>query len=103
MSINKTDVGTIIEVQILENNTPVNIGSVTDFELHFSPPSGAEIVKKKSLGQITLYESGTTGKVRMTVPSGMWTVAGLWNCYPVVIWETGVEVYIGSSFSIRII
>lgn len=97
-SIYAGDIGTIIEVQVLENNIPINIGTVDDIWLIFMKPNREQITKKKSLTELTITDAAN-GKFTFTATSGFWDVAGNWRAYPVVKFVTNSSEYTGTPFT----
>ena len=92
------DIGTIIEVQIMDNNNiPVNLTTVEDIWLVFTKPDKTQIIKKKTLGELTVTDA-VNGKFTFTAGVGFWNISGPWNAYPIIKLIIGSSEYSGIPF-----
>ena len=92
------DIGTILEVQILEENNPSNLTSVADIWLVIIKPDKTVITRKKSLGELAVSVP-LEGKITFTAPAGLWDMSGVYQAYPIIKFIVGVSEYSGNVFT----
>lgn len=73
MSVHVGDTGTLIEITVIEDGVPVDLGDATALAFVFGKPSG-DVVSVAA----TLSTDGADGKLRCTSSEALFDEAGRW-------------------------
>ena len=83
-TVHEGDIGTVIELQVTEDGSPLNVSGATDKQFIF---------KKPSLEILTVAASATTngidGKIQFVTVEGSLDEAGLWQVQAKVVLPSG--------------
>lgn len=78
------DVGTIIEVTLLDGETPVSVVGATSKTMRFQKPGGTVIDKAAAF-----TTDGSDGKVQYVTVSGDLDIAGVWQVQAKIVTAEG--------------
>lgn len=68
------DIGTVIELHVVDGTTPVNLAGATSLSMTFKKPDGSTLVKTA-----TLSGAGTDGLMRYITEAGFLDQAKTWQ------------------------
>lgn len=82
----KSAIGVVIQVTILEDGVAVDVSTVTTKQIIFRKPDGPAVTKTASF-----VNSGTDGKLKYTTIAGDLNESGLWDVQGYVVFAGGFD------------
>lgn len=80
------DVGTVLEVTVLDDGTPVDLSSVTTKDFIFRKPKGTKVTVSSSFST-----DGTDGKLRYTTVADDLDTPGVWKLQAYLVFPSSGE------------